>query len=123
MTKGLPAPDAVATAVVDTLDEMKALDIQTLDVRDKTSVADYMVVATGTSRRHAQALAERVIERIETLGLRARGVEGLDAAEWVLVDLGDVLVHVMQAQSRDVYALEKLWSVGAGGRTQTSAGE
>ncbi|MEM7377795.1 MAG: ribosome silencing factor, partial [Pseudomonadota bacterium] len=113
MTNDLPDPDAVATAVVDALDALKAVDIQTLDVRDKTSVADYMVVATGTSRRHAQALAERVIERIEALGLRARGVEGLDAAEWVLVDLGDVLVHVMQAQSRDLYALEKLWSVGA----------
>ncbi|MEM6986736.1 MAG: ribosome silencing factor [Pseudomonadota bacterium] len=113
-----PNPDILVEGVVDALDGLKAIDVQTLDVGELTSVADFMVIATGTSKRHVTALAERVIERIEEAGMRAQGVEGLDSSEWVLVDLGDVLVHVMQAETRDMYALEKLWSVGAGGRSQ-----
>lgn len=115
-----PEPDALSERVIGALDSLKAINIQLLDVRDKTSVTDFMVVATGTSKRHVTALAERVVERVEEVGLRARGVEGLESSEWVLVDLGDVLVHVMQAATRDLYALEKLWSVGAGGRTQAT---
>ncbi len=115
-----PEPQALSALAADALDDLKATDIQTLDVRDKTSVADYMVIATGTSRRHVKSLAEHVVERVEAQGLRALGTEGTDSCEWVLVDLGDVLVHVMQAQARDLYALEKLWSVGAGGRAQSA---
>ncbi len=122
-TNASPAaePDALAALSVEALDDLKATDIQTLDVRDKTSIADFMVVATGSSRRHVKSLAERVVERVEEQGLRALGIEGTDAGEWVLVDLGDVLVHVMQAQTRDLYALEKLWSVGADGRSQSAS--
>jgi len=85
-----PEPQALSALAADALDDLKATDIQTLDVRDKTSVADYMVIATGTSRRHVKSLAEHVVERVEAQGLRALGTEGTDSCEWVLVDLGDV---------------------------------
>lgn len=119
-TGEFPDPATLSALAADALDDLKGTDIQTLDVRDKTSVADFMVLATGSSSRHVKSLAERVVERVEAQGLRALGIEGTDSCEWVLVDLGDVLVHVMQAQTRDLYALEKLWSVGAGGRAQSA---
>jgi ribosome-associated protein len=84
------------------LDERKGQNITTLDVIGKTSVTDYMVLATSTSERHAKALSDYVVEE---------GVEGRQGSDWVLVDLGDVILHVMTAQAREFYQLEKLWSV------------
>jgi len=87
------------------------LDIKVLDVAALTTITDHMVVATGTSNRHVKSIADNIIVKAKEAGYRPLGVEGLDAAEWVLVDLGDVVAHVMQAQSRAFYQLEKLWDV------------
>lgn len=95
--------------VVDALDEVKGVDIRVLDVREKSSFADLMVIATGTSDRHVKALAGKVQEKCREAGERPIGVEGEREGQWVLIDLADVVVHVMTAQTRDFYNLEKLW--------------
>lgn len=100
--------------VVEALEDLKAVDLRVLDVRGQTSITDVMVIASGTSDRHVKALADSVLERTREAGVRPLGVEGERAAEWVLVDLGDVVVHVMLPQVREFYQLEKLWS-GVGG--------
>jgi len=92
------------------LDEAKAQDIRSLDVRKLTDIADYMLIASGTSTRHVSATADRVVDGMRTHGLRPIGVEGQRDGEWVLVDFGDVIVHVETAQTRDFYNLEELWS-------------
>jgi ribosome-associated protein len=93
------------------LDERKGQNITTLDVRDKTSFTDYMVVVTGTSDRHLKSLCDYIVEKVKEQGFKPLGVEGDLGSDWVLVDLGDVIVHAMTAQTRDFYQLEKLWSV------------
>ncbi|HRD66339.1 MAG TPA: ribosome silencing factor [Candidatus Competibacter sp.] len=97
--------------VVDALEESKAQDIKILDVRGIASFTDLMIVASGTSTRQVKALADKVIEKSTRAGIRPLGVEGQREAEWVLVDLNDIVVHVMLPQTRDFYNLEKLWSV------------
>ena len=92
------------------LEELKAENIQILDVRRMTSITDTMVIACGRSSRQVRALAERVLEEARGQGLRPLGVEGLEDAEWVLVDLGDAVAHIMQPEARDYYQLEKLWA-------------
>lgn len=99
----------LTTLAVTTLEDGKALDIKTLDVRKLTSMADYMVVATGRSSRQVKALAEHVAEAARGIKQKPLGIEGQETSEWVLVDLGDVIVHVMQAEAREFYQLEKLW--------------
>lgn len=93
------------------LDERKGQTITTLDVRGKTSFTDYMVVVTGTSDRHLKALCDYVVEKLKEQGVRPLGIEGDLGSDWVLLDLGDVIVHAMTAQAREFYQLEKLWSV------------
>jgi ribosome-associated protein len=95
----------------DVLDERKGQNITTLDVRGKTSFTDYMVVVTGTSDRHLKSLCEHIIEKVKAQGFKPLGLEGDLGSDWVLLDLGDVIVHAMTAQARGFYQLEKLWSV------------
>lgn len=95
------------------LDDLKAQDVQVLDVRGMTSITDVMIIASGTSDRHIKALADNVVEAAKQQGIQPLGVEGETSREWVLVDLGDVIVHVMHPQTRAFYNLEKLWTVGA----------
>ena len=97
--------------VEDELNERKAHHVSTLDVRGKTSITDYMVVATATSTRHAKSLCDYVVEKVKQNGLQPLGQEGAGGSDWVLVDLGDVVLHVMTGQAREFYQLEKLWSV------------
>nr|WP_026596241.1 ribosome silencing factor [Methylohalobius crimeensis] len=101
--------------ILDALDDLKAKDVATIDVRGKTSVTDYMVVASGTSERHVRALAENVVEKLSEHHMKPLGVEGQHARDWVLVDAGDVIVHVMLPETRAFYQLEKLWQVDAAG--------
>ena len=94
------------------LEEMKGVDIVAIDIMGKSSIADAMLVATGTSQRHVRSLAESVRMAAKEADHAPLGVEGDDRSDWVLVDLGDVIVHVMTEEKREFYALEKLWSVG-----------
>ena len=95
------------------LDDLKALDTIVLDVRNMTSITDVMIVASGTSTRHVQSLAQRVVEFVERENFEVLGIEGEDDGEWILVDLGEVVVHVMHPQTRAYYNLEGLWQVGS----------
>lgn len=107
------ASRALSELVVGALDELKAQSIKCMDVRHLTSVTDVMVIATGRSDRHVRALADSIIESCKRAGEQPLGVEGQDAGEWVLVDLSDVVVHVMLPRVRDFYNLEKLWDIPA----------
>ncbi len=97
--------------VIEALEAVKAKDIVKLDVRELTTVTDYMIVASGTSNRHVRALADAVAEKSREAGHRPAGIEGEDGSEWVLLDLHDALVHVMLPRVREFYNLEKLWSL------------
>jgi ribosome-associated protein len=101
----------LVTLVQEAIEDIKGLDPKLLDVRELTTITDYMVICTGTSNRHVKSIADNVIAMAKQAGYRPLGVEGVDAGEWVLVDLGDVVAHVMQAQARAFYQLEKLWDV------------
>ncbi len=95
--------------VVDVLEDGKGRDIVCLNVMDITDITDFMVIVSGTSNRHVKALVDQVAESTKAAGCPPRGVEGRETYEWVLIDLGDVLVHVMQVQTRSFYDLERLW--------------
>jgi ribosome-associated protein len=97
--------------VLEELDLRKAVQVSTLDVRGKTSITDFMIIATGTSTRHARSLCDYVFEKVKANGLQPLGVEGEVGSDWVLLDLGDVVLHIMTSQAREFYQLEKLWSV------------
>ena len=101
--------EAVRQAAVEALEEIKAKDITVLDVREMTSLFDYMIVATAESARQTKALARNVQDKLKELGVRVQGLEGEQTGEWVLVDLGDIIVHVMQPAIRTYYNLEQLW--------------
>lgn len=101
--------EQLKNVVVEQLEDLKAKEISVLDVRELSSVTDYMVVASGTSNRHVKSVAHNLVSEMKDQGVMPLGVEGDDVSEWVLVDLGDVVVHIMLAQTRDFYQLEKLW--------------
>jgi ribosome-associated protein len=107
-----PSVESLLESVHGALAELKAKDGVEIDVRGKSSVCDYMVVASGTSTRHVKSIADEVVRFAKKLGVMPLGVEGEREAEWVLVDLGDVVVHVMLPRVREFYALERLWTVG-----------
>ncbi len=102
--------EQLAAFVVDKLDDMKGRDIIQLDVKGKSSETEFMVICSGTSNRHTRAVAGYLINEARKAGLHIIGTEGDRSAEWVLIDLGDVVVHVMQEESRQFYQLEKLWA-------------
>jgi ribosome-associated protein len=116
--KELPDPQAMRDLAVAVLEDAKAQDIQVIDLSERSSFADYMVIASGTSSRQVKAMADRLVQRAKAQGIQPLGVEGADEAEWVLVDLADVVVHVMQPRIRAFYNLEKLWSAPPSTRAQ-----
>ncbi|MBM7132015.1 ribosome silencing factor [Dyella mobilis] len=103
---------ALRKSVIAALEDLKAKDIREIDVRGKTSIADLLVIASGTSARHVKSIADEVVKFAKQAGVMPLGVEGEREAEWVLVDLGDVIVHVMLPRIREFYGLERLWTVG-----------
>lgn len=101
--------NALHAFIIDKIDDMKGRDIITLDVRGKSSITDTLIICSGNSNRHVRSIADHVASELTLAGHDLLGVEGQESAEWVLVDLGDVVVHVMQDECRDFYQLEKLW--------------
>lgn len=107
-----PSVQVLRQRVLEALDELKARDVREIDVRGKTSIADLLIIASGTSTRHVKSIADEVVKFVKRAGMLPLGVEGETEAEWVLVDLGDVIVHVMLPRIREFYGLERLWTVG-----------
>lgn len=107
------AKPTLQDVVLDALADMKAVDVKALDVRGLTDITDTMVVASGTSDRHVKSIADRVVQRCKEAGFRPFGLEGERDGDWVLVDLHDVVLHVMLPRIREFYALEKLWEGGS----------
>jgi ribosome-associated protein len=105
-------------AIINALENLKGKEIVTLDVTELSDVMDTLIIASGTSNRHARSLAENMVEETKKQGFRAQGIEGLETGDWVLVDFGDTVVHVMQQEARDYYELEKLWSMKPAGRVE-----
>ena len=104
--------------VLDRLDDMKAEDTVTIDLRGKSSLADYLIVTTGRANRHVGAIAENVVKDLGEAGMKGLHIEGLPNCDWVLIDTGDIIVHVFRPEVRSFYSLEKMW---APGRSATKA--
>jgi ribosome-associated protein len=102
---------SLKAVVINALDDMKALEIKVLDVRGLTDVADTMVIASGTSDRHVRSVAQKLVEKTKAAGFRPHGVEGQQDSDWVLIDLNEMIVHVMLPRVREFYGLEKLWDM------------
>lgn len=115
--KRIPDPTRLRDLAVAALEDAKSQDIEVIDLRSRSTFADYMIVCTGSSSRAVKAAAERLIENAKAAGVRPLGVEGAVQGEWVLVDLSDVVAHVMLPQTRAFYNLEKLWSAPPATRT------
>jgi ribosome-associated protein len=112
-TPKVPKTLSLQAVVMNALDDMKALEIKVLDVRGLTDVADTMVIASGTSDRHVRSVAKNVVEKTKAAGFRPHGVEGQQDSDWVLIDLHEMIVHVMLPRTREFYGLEKLWDMTA----------
>ena len=96
--------------IINTLDNNKAHDIVSIDLKDKSSMADYMIIASGTSSRHIQSLSEQVLDQLKDNGMKDSRIEGKDSNEWKLVDGVDLIVHIFHPEKRRFYELEKMWS-------------
>jgi ribosome-associated protein len=116
-SRARPLEDLVTAA----LDDMKAVNVKVIDVRGLTDIADTFVIASGNSDRHVRSIADRVVQQARSAGFRPHGLEGQRDSEWVLVDLTDVIVHVMLPRTREFYGLERLWDASHGGAVNGSA--
>ena len=116
VSKARPEPEEALRLVLASLDDMKAEDTITIDLRGRSSLADAMVVTSGRSHRHVGSVADRVVENLGKAGLKNLRVEGMPHCDWVLIDAGDVIVHVFRPEVREFYNLEKMWSGTAGKR-------
>jgi len=110
VSKSRPDADETLKIVLSRLDDMKAEDTVTIDLRGKSSIADYMIVTTGRANRHVGAIAENVVKELGAAGLKGVHIEGLPNCDWVLIDTGDVIVHVFRPEVRSFYSLEKMWA-------------
>ena len=112
-TRKPPSVTKLCSIVINALEDLKAFNIKILNVRKLTTITDRMIIASGNSSRQVSALADKVIEAAKERGIRPLGIEGLIDGDWALIDLGNVIVHIMRPAIRDYYQLEKLWSVKA----------
>ncbi len=103
--------------IVEAMEDVKAKEIVNIDVTELSDVTDHLVIASGTSSRHVKSVAGNVVEEAKKQGFQPLGVEGMETGEWVLVDFGDTVVHVMQSSTRSFYELEKLWSIPPASRS------
>ena len=110
VTSATATPANMKHLIIDALEDAKAEDIVGLDLTGKTSLGDFMIVASGRSQRHVGAIADRLVEKLKKSGMRDARVEGMPLCDWVLVDAGDVIVHVFRPEVRAFYNLEKMWS-------------
>jgi ribosome-associated protein len=110
VSRARPSPDETLALILARLDDDKAADTTTIDLKGKTTLADYMVVASGRSHRHVGAIAEHLLEALGKAGIARAHAEGLPHCDWVLIDAGDVIVHVFRPEVRTFYNLEKMWS-------------
>ena len=115
------ADPALLQRILSSLDDDKAEDIVTIDLKGRSSLCDALVIATGTSSRHVASTAEHLARRLKEAGFGAARVEGLPQGDWVLIDAGDVIVHLFRAEVRAYYDLEGMWSVDEGGRSRSGA--
>ncbi|MDN5871601.1 MAG: ribosome silencing factor [Nitrococcus sp.] len=111
MMESVKALEEVEQIIHTALEDIKAEDVVVLDVRRRTSITDLMVFASGRSRRHVKSIADRILEAAEHNAIHTLGIEGEQSAEWILIDLGDVVVHVMQPAAREFYRLEHIWGM------------
>lgn len=112
--------DELKQLVLDAIEEMKGNDITCLNVGELTSVTDHMIIASGTSNRHVKSVADNVIDKCKKQGVRPLGTEGQEKSEWVLVDLGDVVAHIMLPATRAFYDLERLWDTSTEAQAEPS---
>ncbi|MBK7361450.1 MAG: ribosome silencing factor [Micavibrio sp.] len=113
-TRGQPGPDDIKSLVEKSLDADKALNITTIDLSGQSPLADYMIIASGTSSRHVGALATKIRDKLESHGVKNIRIEGLPTSDWVVVDAGDVIVHIFRPEVRSFYNIEKMWGPYAG---------
>lgn len=118
---GRQSPEQLKAIIEQSLDSDKAEDIQIIDIRGQTAIADYMVVASGTSSRQVGALAEKLQERLKALGVKDIRIEGKDQCNWVIVDAGDIIVHLFRPEVREFYNIEKMWQTPLAGRKPTGS--
>lgn len=116
----MSSSEKLKDVVLEALDDIKAQDVNVIDVRGKTSITDYMVIASGTSTRHLKAIADNVAEEAKKRGYTPLGQEGESGSEWILLDFGDLVLHVMSPQTRVFYDLERLWQGAAPGSAAQS---
>jgi len=115
-----PAPADLLKQVETSLDEDKAENIVTIDLAGKTEIADFLVIASGTSQRHVGAMSDHLQQSMKAMGLRGIAVEGAAQCDWVLIDAGDVIIHLFRPEVRDFYSLEKIWERPAEGSQETT---
>ncbi len=118
MTKKILNANELKELAIHALEELKAKDVVVLDVKDKASFTDFMIVASGTSDRHLKAMANEIHVNAKAAGNPPLSTEGEDTRNWILVDLGDVIVHLMRPEVREMYEIEKLWSIGSPSRSE-----
>lgn len=120
-TSGEPSFQELRKLVLSSLEDFKAIDIQEIDVSAQNSLTDLFVLASGNSSRHVQSMAENLVVKAKAAGCQPLGIEGEKEGEWVLVDLNDIIVHLMQPKTRAFYNLEKLWEAGSNRRSSAAS--